>query len=403
MAEMPAIGAARPAPPLSGESPGLAAVAGTGALTGGLTGAGGLAGAGEPPGPGEHAGHAATSGDARIHQRSMTRRRLHAVAVLPPAFAVLCLFLCLLPIARLIASRGQLPGRVRSAARLVAVIGAYLAAFEIPALLGVLREGPRADQSAGQTACPSCQRAYRRRLARFFGPGLAAAGMRIVRDPASAPIPAGRPVLLLFRHAGLLNAPFASHITFEDLRRTPHIVGKSVLCADPALGLLLRHLPMSLVRWNRVGRARVMTMMTDQARHAPAETAILMGPEGTNFSAARRQRAIAKLHAQGRDGEAALAAGRAHVLPPHLTGVLALLQAAPGADVVVVGHTGLESLLVWAATLGCRQPADGAVHLTWWHVPAEEIPATTTERQAWLLDWWGRIDSWIGDHCHTEH
>src|SRR5581483_1981460 len=73
-----------------------------------------------------------------------------------------------------------------------------------------------------------------------------------------------------------------------------------------------------------------------------ADEAVIIYPEGTLFSAkklARAQQAVAKRFPE----LAGLAAGLRHVLPPKLAGPIALLQAAPDADVLVLGHLGLDS------------------------------------------------------------
>ncbi len=74
------------------------------------------------------------------------------------------------------------------------------------------------------------------------------------------------------------------------------------------------------------------------------EDALLIFPEGGNFSESRRLRAIDRLRGKGMLEQAQRAEAMRHVLPPRPGGVAAALEAAPHADVVFVAHTGLEHL-----------------------------------------------------------
>ena len=68
-----------------------------------------------------------------------------------------------------------------------------------------------------------------------------------------------------------------------------------------------------------------------------------MYPEGTRFSATKRERILKRLEASG-DRDAVLRLrDMPHVLPPRLGGSLALLERNEGADAVFCVHTGLES------------------------------------------------------------
>jgi hypothetical protein len=77
--------------------------------------------------------------------------------------------------------------------------------------------------------------------------------------------------------------------------------------------------------------------------------------------------------------------------------VLAALDAAPEADVVMVAHTGMDHLLtvgdVWR-----ELPMDKRLVMQWWHVPRSEIPEGRDAQIDWLFGWWERIDAWIGEH-----
>ena len=75
-------------------------------------------------------------------------------------------------------------------------------------------------------------------------------------------------------------------------------------------------------------------------------------------------------------------------------GALAAIDAAPGADVIFIGHVGLEKLDtlgdVWRGI-----PMDTVVTATSWVVEAGAIPEAA-EREAWLYDSWEQLDDWIG-------
>ena len=120
-------------------------------------------------------------------------------------------------------------------------------------------------------------------------------------------------------------------------------------------------------------------------------------PEGGNFTATRRDRAIARLRKLGLERMAVRAEEMVHVLAPRPGGVLAALEAAPEADVLMVAHTGLDHLLT-VGDLWRELPMDKQITMRWWRVAREEIPADREERIDWLFHWWERIDDWIETH-----
>ena len=130
------------------------------------------------------------------------------------------------------------------------------------------------------------------------------------------------------------------------------------------------------------------------ARRLDSNDALVLFPEGGNFTARRRARAIAKLRRRGLLAEAAKAEAMRHVLPPRPGGVLAVLDNAPEADVVWVAHTGTDHLLtvtdIWGAL-----PTQVDLKMRWWQVPAGSVPAGREQRITWLYEWWRQIDDWI--------
>jgi hypothetical protein len=86
-----------------------------------------------------------------------------------------------------------------------------------------------------------------------------------------------------------------------------------------------------------------------------------------------------------------------HVLPPKLGGALALLDAAPEAQVLVLEHTGFEG----AASFGRFFRGDlvfAKLRVRLRRVPRPEGQA----RDAWLFRVWSETDQWIGSATTPE-
>lgn len=229
-----------------------------------------------------------------------------------------------------------------------------------------------------------------------------------VRVRVEGPPPAAykdRPLIVFCRHAGPGDSFLIVHALLDWYDREPRIVLKDTLQWDPAIDIVLNRLPNRFIRSgspgrptaNKPGQPPAEQLIGELARRLDGNDALVLFPEGGNFTARRRGRAIQRLRRQGLRAEARKAEAMRNVLPPRPAGVLAVLENAGLADVVWVGHTGTDHLLsvadIWAAL-----PMDLELLMRWWHVPSTGVPSDPDEQIAWLYSWWKRIDDWIAEN-----
>lgn len=206
-----------------------------------------------------------------------------------------------------------------------------------------------------------------------------------------------RPLIVFSRHAG----PGDSFLLIDALLngpngRRPRIVLKDTLQWDPCVDIILNRLPNRFVGSRvRAGHGSVEAIEELTATMQTGDAFVIF-PEGGNFTAKRHARAIEKLDEIGRADLAERARGMEHVLPPKPAGALAAIQAAPDADVMFVGHVGLEALSsvsdIWRGI-----PMDASIVATYWITAAEDVPVPE-DRERWLYDRWEQLDEWIDAH-----
>jgi 1-acyl-sn-glycerol-3-phosphate acyltransferase len=219
-------------------------------------------------------------------------------------------------------------------------------------------------------------------------------GLRV--EAAGPKAPENRPLIVLSRHAGPGDSLLLVHHLLSACDRRPRMVMKATLQLDPSLDVMANRLPNAFVGRRRAGARSHTEQIRRLAAGLDGRGALLLFPEGRNWTPLRWRRAIARLHRQDRDDLAERAAAMPSVLPPRGGGALAAIAACPTADVIFVAHTGLDRL-VSARDVWHSLSADIHVRARWWRVPAGEVPrGTDHETQVrWLYDWWRRIDAWI--------
>ncbi|SFY49820.1 1-acyl-sn-glycerol-3-phosphate acyltransferase [Streptomyces sp. F-1] len=289
----------------------------------------------------------------------------------PVRIAAFALLYLLVDTAALVAAAGlwvrRLPRRERAERRLVAAEDAYATLERLLRLL-------------------------RRAGTRIFGLRLE------VTPPLPGAVRHPAPVLVFVRHAGVGDSFLLLQTLLSQAGLRPHTVLKRALRADPALDVLIGRVPHCFLppldgrAEDQIGRLA--------AGLGPGDALVLF-PEGGNFTPRRHRRAIASLRRRGLPRRASRAERMHHVLPPRDGGALAAIAAAPTADVVFVAHTGLD-VLHSARTVWSRLPLRDAVRARWWRVPAGRIPEGEDARSKWLLAQWARVDRWIADHAAPE-
>jgi 1-acyl-sn-glycerol-3-phosphate acyltransferase len=201
----------------------------------------------------------------------------------------------------------------------------------------------------------------------------------------------GRPELVLCRHAGPGDSFILIHALVNWYRREPRIVLKDTLQWDPAVDVLLNRLPNQFVA---PGQQSAIGLVGDLAGGLETNDALVIFPEGGNFTPRRRLAAIERLRSRGHTEAAERAQALRHLLAPRPGGVLAALDAAAGAGVVFVAHTGLERMST-IADVWRQLPMDKQITMRFWSVSPEDVPAGQAERLEWLYHWWRTIDDWI--------
>ena len=211
---------------------------------------------------------------------------------------------------------------------------------------------------------------------------------------STAQLQASSGLVVLARHCGPGDSLFIAWLLMVHHGLALRIVLKHTLRWEPAVDLAGDHLPLCFVAPRR-RRSR-----DDVARVAAGlrrGQALLLFPEGGNFSWQRWREAIRRLTAAGAHHEARRARGRTHTLPPRSGGAVAALAAAPDADVLLLAHSGLG--------------ADGRDR-PWWRVPvnqqlvvrtlllpAESVPREDESARAFLDEAWSQVDTWVEGHA----
>lgn len=233
----------------------------------------------------------------------------------------------------------------------------------------------------------------------IYGAAERACGLRVEVDgPLS---PAGRsgslagrdgPLIVLSRHAGPGDSLLLIRHLLTVCGRRPRVVMKASLQLDPSLDVVGNRVPNVFVR-RRGGAAEQVGRL---AAGLGRRDALVLFPEGANWTPSRWRRAIRRLHRHGQNDLAERAMALPNVLLPRPRGAFAAMTACPAADVVFVAHTGLDRMTsvrdVWRGL-----SADQRVRARWWLVPASEVPraASRDAQREWLYEWWQRVDSWI--------
>jgi 1-acyl-sn-glycerol-3-phosphate acyltransferase len=216
--------------------------------------------------------------------------------------------------------------------------------------------------------------------------------MTIDEPPHLSPLDDAAPVLVLARHGGLGDSFALVWLLVGRYRRRTRVVLKEVLQWEPLLDVALNRLGGCFLPRRPAAGEELAVRLAELAADLGPSDALLLFPEGGNWTPGRRLRAIVRLRIAHKQSAADAAAMMAHVLPPRPAGVFACLDARPGLPVVVFAHTGLDTLLtagqVWQAI-----PFDRAMRVRWWPVPA--APSGEPARLEWLTLEWAVVDEWI--------
>ena len=202
------------------------------------------------------------------------------------------------------------------------------------------------------------------------------------------------PVMIFIRHASTADTLLPETFVGIEHGISLRYVLKHELLNLPTIDIGRRWVPTVFVRrgyGNTDGEVRRLRAL---AENLGPDEGLIIYPEGTFYSPQKLARAKA-LVAERQPDLAPLVAGLRNVLPPKLAGAVALLQAAPSADVVIFGHVGLERFEsardVWRGDL-----VGATVRMKFWRYPAAEVPRGDDEAIArWLYDRWLALDDWI--------
>jgi len=208
-----------------------------------------------------------------------------------------------------------------------------------------------------------------------------------------------RPIIVLSRHAGPGDSFLLVHQLLSNYHRRPRVVMKAALQLDPSVDIVGNRLPNVWISAQQAGEHIFTEQIGRLARSLNDRDALVIFPEGGNWTPGRWRRGIRRLESLGRKDLAKRAAHMPNLLPPRPGGALAAIAACPEADVIFVAHAGLDNIIslgdVWA-----RFPINQVIRARWWRVQHDQVPRTASneEQLQWLYTWWERIDDWITEN-----
>jgi hypothetical protein len=214
------------------------------------------------------------------------------------------------------------------------------------------------------------------------------------------PVPRPGPLLVFCRHAGPGNSMLLIGTLLVGYRRHPRIVMLAKLQWEPLYDTMLNRLPNRFIQHDPARRQLYLDTIGDLAHDLGDMDAFVLFPEGKDFTPRVRLRAIEYLRGKGHAASADRAEKMEHVLAPRHNVVMAAMEAAPDADIVLVAHSVLEDIGSFKDLWG-RIPFEHPIRARYWRIAPGEVPHDRDALIEWLYAWWERIDHWIDDRVRN--
>lgn len=199
------------------------------------------------------------------------------------------------------------------------------------------------------------------------------------------------PMLVLSRHASIIDTLLPGRYITGSLGIRLRYVLKKELLVDPALDIAGNRLPNVFV--DRGGdTTRELEAIKDLVVSMPDDEGVLIYPEGTRYSEAKRVKFCNRVADRG-GAVGEIAEGFRMVLPPRPAGTLAILESRP-LDVVVLAHHGFEGFAevrdIWSGGL-----VGSVIAIRFHRIPSAAIPGDPSDRLTWLFETWAGVDQWV--------
>ena len=201
----------------------------------------------------------------------------------------------------------------------------------------------------------------------------------------------GGPLIVLARHGSQGDALLvASILATAGLR--PRFVLKRQLLWDPCLDIVGHRIPNYFVDRNSTDNQTELGHIRRLACDLEDDEAIVIFPEGTRYSEAKREKAIDLLGTAAPERVASARRLR-HVLPIRTAGLLAILEAAPSTDLLFLNHVGVHDFRT-LADLWRNVPFPVPLRFHATRSSRNEAPGAG-ELVGWLDARWEDFDTWV--------
>lgn len=217
-------------------------------------------------------------------------------------------------------------------------------------------------------------------------------GLRVEVDGLELLTPG--PVVLCSRHVSIADALLPAWLLGQVGMRGRHVLMDTLL-VDPCLDIVGQRLPNHFVDRDPGDSTAELARVETLAAGMSGLDAAVIFPEGMIVTPTKRERALARVAARDPERHERVRE-LAHLAPVRPGGTAALLRGAPDADLVLVSHTGLESVSGLGNLLGTL-PLSQPVHVHIERIPRHDVP-TGDGFVEWLDARWAECDTRIANH-----
>jgi 1-acyl-sn-glycerol-3-phosphate acyltransferase len=201
--------------------------------------------------------------------------------------------------------------------------------------------------------------------------------------------------VVLSRHASLGDSLVSAWVLCCIAGLQPRYVLKKELLGDPCLDIVGLRVPNCFVDRGAADSGPELEAIAGLSEDLGCASVAVIFPEGTRASDAKRARALDRI-AERDPARAARMSALQHLLPPRPAGSRALVSGAPGADIVLVWHTGFDGLDSFGGILRKLAMAPRSSRLVARRIPRSDVP-DGANFEVWLDEQWLRMDTDVAD------